>query len=314
MMKLFKRKKSDGKIAHSSLLSEPSIQENSTPKEPAMIVMPKPRRILTPTRAILNGFDREKTEVEESEGRRPLEWSNTKKENLLLVQSISHTLLDAPTSHEDDDHSRAYDSALETLSEQDRTQTPLPDPLPSSPAQPSPPAIVPSDETEQLLQALKAKVLWMEKQQALDRAEWQRKEKELLENRQEMMERLRETESQLKEALERRQAQLQRSRSEEQLGRRRRYSSSASHSPSATLVTSTPVHKPRAKSIDPRWPSGDPYLKPRPSYRTSDYYDDQEDEDDYYYPYRIKRYLYPMIYPAPRHYTTHGHSFYGYTQ
>ncbi|KAG1171542.1 hypothetical protein G6F36_011738 [Rhizopus arrhizus] len=291
MMKLFKRKKSDGKIAHSSLLSEPSIQENSTPKEPAMIVMPKPRRILTPTRAILNGFDREKTEVEESEGRRPLEWSNTKKES-----------------------TRAYDSALETLSEQDRTQTPLPDPLPSSPAQPSPPAIVPSDETEQLLQALKAKVLWMEKQQALDRAEWQRKEKELLENRQEMMERLRETESQLKEALERRQAQLQRSRSEEQLGRRRRYSSSASHSPSATLVTSTPVHKPRAKSIDPRWPSGDPYLKPRPSYRTSDYYDDQEDEDDYYYPYRIKRYLYPMIYPAPRHYTTHGHSFYGYTQ
>jgi hypothetical protein len=165
------------------------------------------------------------------------------------------------------------------------------------------------------LQELKAKVLWMEKQQALDRAEWQRKEQELLENRNKMMERLIETESQLKEALERRQAQLQRSRSEEQLGRRR-HSSNASYSPSATLVTTTPFHKPRAKSIDQRWP-GD--LKTRPSYplRASDfYYDDQDelDEDYYYYPYRMKPYLYPMIYPAPRHYTTQGHSFYGYTQ
>ncbi|KAG1155775.1 hypothetical protein G6F37_008231 [Rhizopus arrhizus] len=149
----------------------------------------------------------------------------------------------------------------------------------------------------------------MEKQQALDRAEWQRKEQELLENRKKMMERLIETESQLKEALERRQAQ--RSRSEEQLGRRR-HSSNASDSPSATLVTTTPFHKPRAKSIDQRWP-GDP----RPSYplRASDFYDQDElDEDYYYYPYRIKPYLYPMIYPAPRHYTTQGHSFYGYTQ
>jgi hypothetical protein len=43
--------------------------------------MPKPRRILTPTRAILSGFDRDKTEVEESEGGSRLELLSKKKES-----------------------------------------------------------------------------------------------------------------------------------------------------------------------------------------------------------------------------------------
>jgi hypothetical protein len=91
MKNLFKKKKSDNKLA-----PQP-IQYDTTPKKPIVLgdtplqapplMMPKPKRALTPTRAILGRFDNDKTEVEES----PL-------------QDISPILL--PTAH----HGKLYET------------------------------------------------------------------------------------------------------------------------------------------------------------------------------------------------------------
>jgi hypothetical protein len=84
MMKLFKKKKSDNKLATTMLMQQqqqpalvssikkpvPIVPINTTINDnrsysPPTIVMPKPRRLLTPTRAILSTrFDHDKTEVE----------------------------------------------------------------------------------------------------------------------------------------------------------------------------------------------------------------------------------------------------------
>ncbi|KAI8879714.1 hypothetical protein K501DRAFT_335864 [Backusella circina FSU 941] len=129
MKNLFKKKKSDSKLA-----PQP-IQYDTTPKKPIVLadtplqapplMMPKPKRALTPTRAILGRFDNDKTEVEDS----PL-------------QDISPILL--PIAHHDsnppppskslhqhlstlsvtgsDDSSRVYESAVESPSTSSREE------------------------------------------------------------------------------------------------------------------------------------------------------------------------------------------------
>lgn len=95
MMKLFKKKKSDNKLSATILQEQKSFELSSTstanvpmkkpvpilppniPEPPARsstppsIVMPKPRRLLTPTREILRRFDNDKTLVEEEPERPP---------------------------------------------------------------------------------------------------------------------------------------------------------------------------------------------------------------------------------------------------
>jgi hypothetical protein len=117
MMKLFKKKKSDKSISNTisqqqaKAFDSPNtvnkkpvphnkdialtipVANNTTEKpqvsrySPPPIVMPKPRRMLTPTRAILGRFDHDKTQVEDEE---PLD--------LITQQEISPILL--PTPHE----------------------------------------------------------------------------------------------------------------------------------------------------------------------------------------------------------------------
>lgn len=92
MMKLFKKKKSDKNISNTILQQQdskafdsPNIKKQPKPavsttaapstlvatdarsSSPPAIVMPKPRRLVTPTRAILGRFDHDKTQVEEEE-------------------------------------------------------------------------------------------------------------------------------------------------------------------------------------------------------------------------------------------------------
>lgn len=98
-MKLFKKKKSDNKLSATilqeqrsfeysgtstvnvstpikkpvPLLLPPNISEPITARSstPPSIVMPKPRRLLTPTREILGRFDHDKTLVEDEPEQRP---------------------------------------------------------------------------------------------------------------------------------------------------------------------------------------------------------------------------------------------------
>jgi hypothetical protein len=66
-MKFFK-KKSDKDLTESFNSTLATIQKNTlVPKEaiPPVLVMPKPRKFLTPTRSILGRFDRDKTQIEE---------------------------------------------------------------------------------------------------------------------------------------------------------------------------------------------------------------------------------------------------------
>lgn len=115
-MKLFKKKKSDNKLSttmlqqqksfDNSLTIVPSTSSSSLKKpvplipnnEPMMrsntpptIVMPKPRRLLTPTRAILGRYDHDKTQVEDEEPQQEEEV------NIMGQEFISPILL--PTSH-----------------------------------------------------------------------------------------------------------------------------------------------------------------------------------------------------------------------
>lgn len=76
-MKLFKKKKSDMKLPMmvntNQLVADPvpiykkpthlTVMDNEQPT----IIMPKPRRVITPTRKILTRFDNDKTQVEEQE-------------------------------------------------------------------------------------------------------------------------------------------------------------------------------------------------------------------------------------------------------
>lgn len=105
MMKLFKKKKSDKNISNTILQQDakefesPNVKKQPKPpitipvaantdarsSSPPAIVMPKPRRLLTPTRAILGRFDHDKTQVEEDEP-----------EPLVHQQEISPILLPTP--------------------------------------------------------------------------------------------------------------------------------------------------------------------------------------------------------------------------
>lgn len=118
MMKLFKKKKSDNKLSTTMLQEQKSFEFSTAPtvnvalkkpvpflppnkQEPAArsstpptIIMPKPRRLLTPTRAILGRFDHDKTQVEEEEERSP-------------PDMISPILLPTP-HHEEGKYKRNY--------------------------------------------------------------------------------------------------------------------------------------------------------------------------------------------------------------
>lgn len=108
MMKLFKKKKSDKNISNTILqqdskefespnvnkLTKPTVTMSTIPivmgtdarsSSPPAIVMPKPRRLLTPTRAILGRFDHDKTQIEEDEPKQ-----------LIHQQEISPILLPTP--------------------------------------------------------------------------------------------------------------------------------------------------------------------------------------------------------------------------
>lgn len=98
MMKLFKKKKSDNKLSSTILQEQKSFEYSGTStvnvsvplkkpvplllpnisdapaarsSTPPSIVMPKPRRLLTPTREILGRFDHDKTLVEDEPERPP---------------------------------------------------------------------------------------------------------------------------------------------------------------------------------------------------------------------------------------------------
>lgn len=119
MMKLFKKKKSDKNIANTIVQQDtrefesPNVKKQQPNKpatstipvaaqmdtaaaaaarssSPPAILMPKPRRLLTPTRAILGRFDHDKTQVEDEEG--------PTNEQLAVVQQqeISPILLPTP--------------------------------------------------------------------------------------------------------------------------------------------------------------------------------------------------------------------------
>lgn len=63
-MKFFKKKKSDKDLSkpfESIVPLDIPVQAMSSP----VLVMPKPRKFLTPTRAILGRFDQDKTQVED---------------------------------------------------------------------------------------------------------------------------------------------------------------------------------------------------------------------------------------------------------
>lgn len=167
------------------------------------------------------------------------------------------------------------------------------------------------DETRMLLQELKNKILLMEQQQAIDREEWQRKERELTENRNRMME----TIIQLNLVLEQDEQRSlhQRSKSEEHLSR---------CSPPVTLLSAAfsphchPMDRPRSNSID------SPYARIRRSDSRSSFYHEQpeiydeeeeeeEHDDDYcyynaycyhkLYPYLYQPlFYYPIVYPVSR--------------
>ncbi len=113
MMKLFKKKKSDNKLSTTMLQQQKSFDNsltivpstsstlkkpvpllsNSEPmmrsNTPPTIIMPKPRRLLTPTRAILGRYDHDKTQVEDEEPQEELD--------VMGQEFISPILL--PTSH-----------------------------------------------------------------------------------------------------------------------------------------------------------------------------------------------------------------------
>ncbi|CEI92413.1 hypothetical protein RMCBS344292_06671 [Rhizopus microsporus] len=267
MMKLFKKKKSDTKLPMmantNQLVTDPmpiykkpthlTVMDNEQPT----IVMPKPRRVITPTRKILTRFDNDKTQVEEQEY---LDRSLLSLPTHEVKHMTSHDHYQTVTvASEDDTSSRVYESALESLSPA-YYKTITSGASEATEEQPSTASATPRynkenkmDETQMLLQELKNKVLLMEQQQAIDRAEWQRKERELLENRDRMMEEI----IQLNLVLKQDEQRLlhQRSKSEEHLSRHN--SIASSHSQSTTLVsTAVPHHyhqknnRQRSKSID----------------------------------------------------------------
>ncbi|CAO3656277.1 unnamed protein product [Mucor hiemalis] len=295
MMKLFKKKKSDNKLSTTMLQQENSLgssltivpsTSNSSLKKPVpvratnetmmrsytppTIVMPKPRRVLTPTRAILGGYDNDKTQVEDDEETGsmmqdfispillptshhgdPSLFKSTVNKNATMKQVSSST------AGSDDTSSRVYESALESspddhlerddvVEDDAESEQWLPSPelsnlnnfanlVVQSPHAPSasdfkkrvpvkssnassatvtPPHLnkqpTPSvshtllkqkEEQDILLQQLKQQVELMEKQRILDREEWSKKEQELLNHRQQMMETLIETKDQLTNVL-----------------------------------------------------------------------------------------------------------------
>ncbi|KAI9245759.1 hypothetical protein BY458DRAFT_528538 [Sporodiniella umbellata] len=331
MMKLFKKKKSEPRLSPRATLNESILGETSVSiasEGPPTLVMPKPRRVMTPTRAILAGFEGDKTEVEESEEDK--------------IHAVS--TLDSQTASSSS--SRPYHSALESLSELstalDETQVENPTPpMRLNPIERIKPTLIPPEpplrptdtRTDEILKELKDKVVQMEKQQAIDRAEWQRKEQGLVENHQKMIQKLLETEHQLNEARKKKQPKWQkRSKSEERLSRRDSSSSSSHQSPSVTLVTAT---RPRAKSIDQKETMYYGHYPPRPrkshsssSKRTmattpcsTPYYEDElEGQPPYpptrYYPqYRAYPYSYqhyPVVYPSTRKYVQRYPVYYDY--
>ncbi|KAL0146081.1 hypothetical protein V8B55DRAFT_1467875 [Mucor lusitanicus] len=198
MMKLFKKKKSDKNIANTIVQQDtrefesPNVKKQQPNKpatstipvaaqmdtaaaaaarssSPPAILMPKPRRLLTPTRAILGRFDHDKTQVEDEEG--------PTNEQLAVVQQQEISPILLPTPREEpllpqlvkpvarhltqqqqykpqqqpnaigasslstvmsDDSSRVYESAMESLSDttEDDHVAELPD-LPMLKKQPS---------------------------------------------------------------------------------------------------------------------------------------------------------------------------------
>lgn len=191
---------------------------------------------------------------------------------------------------EDDTSSRVYESALESLSPA-YYKTITSGASETTEEQPSTATATPRynkenkmDETQMLLQELKNKVLLMEQQQAIDRAEWQRKERELLENRNRMMEKIIQLNSVLKQGEQR--LLHQRSKSEERLSRHN--SIASSHSQSTTLVSAAVPHhyqqtnnRQRSKSID------NSYARLRKSasraslyYEQPEIYDYEENEEE----------------------------------
>ncbi|CAO3670189.1 unnamed protein product [Rhizopus stolonifer] len=153
-----------------------------------------------------------------------------------------------------------------------------------------------SSQTEQLLLELTKRILAMEEQQALDRADRIRQEQGLLENRNKMMAKLIEAQDQLTNVL----------KQNEKRSQDRSLSRHNEHSSSTTIVpvnNSSPGRRgrPRAKSIDQRYDDSEFYYVPRrPSaVVTIPYYHD--DEAEYYVEARRANEYYP--YPNQRPYT-----------
>ncbi|KAL9539210.1 hypothetical protein PS6_011304 [Mucor atramentarius] len=162
-MKLFKKKKSDKNISNTILQQDakefesPNVKKQPKPpitipvaantdarsSSPPAIVMPKPRRLLTPTRAILGRFDHDKTQVEEDEPEplvhqqeiSPILLPTPREEPLLpqLVKPVARHLTQPSQQQQykqqapivtsslstvmSDDSGRVYESALESLSD-----------------------------------------------------------------------------------------------------------------------------------------------------------------------------------------------------
>ncbi|CEP13458.1 hypothetical protein [Parasitella parasitica] len=167
-MKLFKKKKSEKNLANAILLQDsrelesshvakyhtkpassmatipvaststtlpntPTIEER--PPSPPLILMPKPRRPHTPTRALMGRYDHDKTQVEEDESSPFVHQQEispillpTPRELPLLPQLVKPAARHLPqqqapgavSSHStiiSDDSSRVYESALESLSD-----------------------------------------------------------------------------------------------------------------------------------------------------------------------------------------------------
>lgn len=177
-MKLFKKKSKGNLYAPSSDLPsvhrKPPIQPDQL--EPKL-AMPKPRRMRM--KEVWDRPEDEKTQVER-----------------FPFSSSVH----AVDSHEEDNESdTTYRSARASLSTPDSTDkgdaTP-PEPDKLAPSKPNSPAVN-TDDRGQLLQALKARIVRMERQRASEVAERQRMERAWLDNKREMMEALIETQRQL---------------------------------------------------------------------------------------------------------------------
>ncbi|KAG1162411.1 hypothetical protein G6F36_013885 [Rhizopus arrhizus] len=199
-MKLFKKKSKGNLYAPSSDLPsvhrKPPIQPDQLESK---LAMPKPIRILM--KEVCNRPEYEKTQVECLPFSSSVHSDRTQGGDGQTTRSFSmiHPMPAVDSHEEDNESDTTYRSARASLSTPDSTDkgdaTP-PEPDKLAPSKPNSPAVN-TDDRGQLLQALKARIVRMERQRASEMAERQRMERDWLDNKREMMEALIETQRQL---------------------------------------------------------------------------------------------------------------------